>query len=61
MKSETKEKIRSIFAEEGITSEITCEQASAICETYQIDPFHIGKYCDIEHIKFKHCKFGCFK
>lgn len=61
MKSETKEKISSIFSAEGITSEIPCEQALELCKTHHIDPFDMGKYCDTHQIKMKHCLFGCFK
>ncbi len=61
MKSENKEKIGSIFAAVGITSEITCEKATELCETHQLDPFDMGKYCDTHQVKFKRCQFGCFK
>lgn len=60
MKSETKEKIAPIFTSEDIISEITCGKAMKLCEAHNIDPFDLGKYCDMYQVKLKNCRIGCF-
>ncbi len=58
-----KEKIAQAFEEFGITTEIRCEQAFAICEKYDIPKFDIARYCNRHdpRIKIRGCQLGCFK
>ncbi|MDG6257495.1 MAG: hypothetical protein QCH35_07845 [Methanomicrobiaceae archaeon] len=57
------EKITQAFEEFGITTEIRCEQAFAICEKYGIPTLDIARYCNRHdpRIKIRGCQLGCFK
>ena len=55
------EKIRSIFEQEGISSEIPCEKAFEISEKFEIPKMDIAKYCNGNKIKIRACQLGCFK
>jgi len=57
------EKITQAFEEYGITTEIRCEQAFAICEKYGIPKLDIARYCNRHdpRIKIRGCQLGCFK
>lgn len=45
----------------GITAEITCAEATALCRIYQFDMIAFREFCDGNGIKFKKCQFGCFE
>ena len=45
----------------GITTEITCAEATAICKIYQFDKIAFREFCDSNGVKFKKCQFGCFR
>lgn len=57
------EKIEKVFSEFGITDEIRCEQAFAICEKYGIPKLDIARYCNTQkpRIKIRACQLGCFR
>lgn len=57
------EKIEKAFSEFGITDEIRCEQAFAICEKYGIPKFDIARFCNTREprIKIRACQLGCFR
>lgn len=55
------EKIRSIFEKEGIGREITCPQAFAISEKYDIKKMDISRYCNKNSVKIRGCQLGCFR
>jgi len=54
-------KIEKAFAEEKIAKAITCPQAFAIAEKYQIPKTEISDYCNAHGIKIRACQLGCFK
>jgi hypothetical protein len=58
-----RELIEKVFAERGITTEIRCEEAFAICEEYDIPKMDIARYCNRHDpkIKIRACQLGCFK
>lgn len=58
-----KELIEKAFAENGITTEIRCEQAFAISEKYGIPKMDLARYCNRHDpkIKIRACQLGCFK
>lgn len=58
-----KELIEKAFEEFGITTEIRCEEAFAICEKYDIPKMDIARYCNRHDpkIKIRACQLGCFK
>jgi hypothetical protein len=55
------EKIRSVFEKERIDKEITCPQAFAISEKYDIGKMDISRYCNRKGIKIRGCQLGCFR
>ncbi|MDT8357850.1 MAG: hypothetical protein RQ758_05020 [Methanomicrobiaceae archaeon] len=57
------EKIEKAFSEFGISGEIRCEQAFAICEKYDIPKIDIARYCNTREprIKIRACQLGCFR
>lgn len=60
---DSSEQIEQAFKEFGITNEIRCEQAFAICEKYNIDKATIARFCNTHdpRIKIRACQLGCFK
>ena len=58
-----KELIEKAFSEFGVSTEIQCEEAFAICEKYDIPKMDIARYCNRHDpkIKIHNCQLGCFK
>lgn len=54
------EKIRSIFAQEEISTEIQCSKAFEISEKFGIPKSDISKFCNENKIKIRACQLGCF-
>jgi len=61
MDAQKKEQIAQALQEAGITQVLTCSQACAIAEKYQIPLAEIGKYANSHGIKIRGCQLGCFK
>jgi hypothetical protein len=52
--------IRSIFTQEGITTEIQCSKAFEISEKHGIEKKDIARFCNENKIKIRACQLGCF-
>lgn len=54
------EQIRTLFEQEGITTEITCPKAFELSAKTGIPKADIAAYCNSYKIKIRACQLGCF-
>jgi hypothetical protein len=55
------EKVKKIFEDERINTEITCVEAFGLSEKYGISKTEIARHCNTNNIKIRACQLGCFK